>query len=151
MNGQNDLAWRHPERGAIIQINASCDPSMDLPLRALTNHLLIGFTEREIRDQQLLPMAGREALTDTSKLGHAVVSVPGNAHRARIKTGIESQNVHGHKSICGAFEFRHAKSPRQAITCTSDDLCHLMELKARRARPDATGIAKSEIAQEIRF
>ncbi|MBN1653626.1 MAG: hypothetical protein JXA30_07600 [Deltaproteobacteria bacterium] len=59
---QNDLAWRHPEFNAIIQVNASCSPSMDIPLRALTNHLLIGFTEREIQEQKLLPMAGREAL-----------------------------------------------------------------------------------------
>ncbi len=62
IGGQNDLAWQNRELGGIIQVNASCNPSMDVPLRALTNHLLIGFTERKIQEQKLLPMAGRESL-----------------------------------------------------------------------------------------
>lgn len=59
---QNDLAWSRGDLRAIIQINASCDPALDIPLVALTNHLLIGFTEREIESQELFPMASREAL-----------------------------------------------------------------------------------------
>jgi hypothetical protein len=59
---QNDLAWRHAELGAIAQVNATCDPGADVPLTALTNHLLIGFTEREIVDQRVVPMDAREAL-----------------------------------------------------------------------------------------
>jgi hypothetical protein len=35
---------------------------MDVPLKALTNHLLIGFTERKFQEQKLLSMAGRESL-----------------------------------------------------------------------------------------
>jgi hypothetical protein len=62
IGGQNDLAWQNQKLSAIIQVNASCNPSMDVPLRALTNHLLIGFTERKIQEQKLLPMAGRESL-----------------------------------------------------------------------------------------
>jgi hypothetical protein len=62
VEGQNDLAWQNRRLNAIIQVNASCDPSMDVPLQALIKHLLIGFTERKIRSQQLLPMDGREAL-----------------------------------------------------------------------------------------
>lgn len=59
---QNDLAYHHPHLGAIVQLNATCDPDSDVPLTALTNHLLIGFTERDIRDQRVVPMDGREAL-----------------------------------------------------------------------------------------
>ncbi len=62
VEGENDLAWQNRRLNAIIQVNASCDPSMDVPLRSLTNHLLIGFTERSLQSQQLLPMDGREAL-----------------------------------------------------------------------------------------
>jgi len=62
VQGQNDLAWAHHGHAAIIQANASCNPSLDIPLTALTNHLLIGFTEREVAEQELVPMDGREAL-----------------------------------------------------------------------------------------
>jgi hypothetical protein len=62
LDGQNDLAFHHDGLGAILQVNASCNPSLDIPLVALTNHLLFGFTEREIRSQELVPMADREAL-----------------------------------------------------------------------------------------
>lgn len=60
--GQNDLAWRESRSGAIVQINATCDPFHDVPLTALTQHLLIGFTDRSVQSQQRLPMDGREAL-----------------------------------------------------------------------------------------
>lgn len=60
--GQNDLAYHDPDLGAIVQVNATCDPDSDVPLTALTNHLLIGFTERDIREQRLFPLDGREAL-----------------------------------------------------------------------------------------
>lgn len=56
----NDLAWGRD--GSVIQVNSSCDPSLDIPLEALTNHLMIGFTERALLDQERVPMAGREAL-----------------------------------------------------------------------------------------
>ena len=59
---RNDLAWRHPGLGAIAQVNATCDPFQDTPLTSLTNHLLIGFRDREWRDQRRVPMDGREAL-----------------------------------------------------------------------------------------
>lgn len=58
----NDLAFRNEAQHAVIQVNATCDPLSDVPLSALTNHLLIGFTEREIEDQRLSPLDGREAL-----------------------------------------------------------------------------------------
>jgi len=59
---QNDLAYHHEAIGAIVQVNATCDPDSDVPLTALTNHLLIGFTERDVREQRVVPMDGREAL-----------------------------------------------------------------------------------------
>ncbi|MBX3269483.1 MAG: hypothetical protein KF729_04450 [Sandaracinaceae bacterium] len=58
---QNDLAWRGDD-GAVVQLNATCDPFQDVPLSSLTNHLLIGFTERDLRAQELVPLDGREAL-----------------------------------------------------------------------------------------
>lgn len=59
---QNDLAWGEPDLAAVIQINASCDPDLDIPLEALRNHLLIGFTEREVRTEERVPLDSREAL-----------------------------------------------------------------------------------------
>lgn len=57
-----DAAWARESLAAVVQINASCNPELDIPLRVLTNHLLMGFTEREVRSQQAVPMAAREAL-----------------------------------------------------------------------------------------
>lgn len=62
LEDQNDLAWRSARLGAIVQVNSTCDPASDVPLTALTNHLLMGFTERDLRTQELVPMDGREAL-----------------------------------------------------------------------------------------
>lgn len=60
VEGANDLAWA--KEGAVIQVNSSCDPGLDIPLEVLTNHLMIGFTERSMVAQERVPMAGREAL-----------------------------------------------------------------------------------------
>ncbi len=59
---QNDLAWRSESLASIVQVNATCDPASDVPLSALTNHLLMGFTDREVQAEELVPMDGREAL-----------------------------------------------------------------------------------------
>ncbi len=59
---QNDLAWRSERLSSIVQVNATCDPGSDVPLAALTNHLLLGFTDRETQEQAVVPMDGREAL-----------------------------------------------------------------------------------------
>ncbi len=58
----NDLAWHNARIGAVAQVNASCDPYQDVPLSALTNHLLIGFTDREFRSSETVPLDEREAL-----------------------------------------------------------------------------------------
>ena len=48
--------------GAIIQVNATCDPDMDVSLSGLRNHLLIGLTEREVQSEETISLDGREAL-----------------------------------------------------------------------------------------
>jgi hypothetical protein len=62
VDGENDLAWGHADIGAVIQVNASCKQDLDVPLEALTQHLLVGFTERRIHEQKLITLDGREAL-----------------------------------------------------------------------------------------
>jgi hypothetical protein len=59
---QNDLAWSHRGHGAIVQVNSTCDPASDVPLVTLTNHLLMGFTDRDVREQAIVAMNEREAL-----------------------------------------------------------------------------------------
>lgn len=61
VSGSQDLAWVLPGGGA-VHAAGSCDPGLDIPLESLTAHLLIGFTEREIRVQERFPMDGREAM-----------------------------------------------------------------------------------------
>lgn len=65
------LAYRDPASGAQMLVNARCDrDGEDVPLRSLTQHLFIRFTEREIHSEEVRPFDGREALrTDiTAKL-----------------------------------------------------------------------------------
>ncbi len=62
LDSQNDLAFHNEDMGALIQVNATCNPGSDVPLTALTNHLLIGFTDRDVQEQSLVPMDEREAL-----------------------------------------------------------------------------------------
>ncbi|MDF2693036.1 MAG: hypothetical protein K0S65_1419 [Labilithrix sp.] len=57
------LAFRDPEHDASVLLNARCLSADDrTPLVALTNHLLIGATEREFLSQGPEPFDGREAL-----------------------------------------------------------------------------------------
>ncbi len=57
------LAFRDRGSGGSVHVYARCgQDGDDVPLAALTNHLLIGFTERDVKEQQVVPMAGREAL-----------------------------------------------------------------------------------------
>lgn len=59
---QNDLAWHNGAKGAVMQVDSNCDPGLDIPLTALRSHLMIGFTEREVVEEEVVPMDGREAL-----------------------------------------------------------------------------------------
>ena len=57
-----NVAWHHPGIGAGLLVNSHCEGVQDAPLVALTNELMIGTTEREILEQDVMPWAGREAL-----------------------------------------------------------------------------------------
>ena len=57
------LAYRDDSHGASILLNARCHrPDEGTPLVALTNHLLMGSTAREVVSQETEPFDGREAL-----------------------------------------------------------------------------------------
>ncbi len=57
------VAFRDDEHAASVLLNARCLSADDrTPLVALTNHLLIGATEREYLSQETEPFDGREAL-----------------------------------------------------------------------------------------
>jgi len=62
VNHQNDLAWHNESKGAVMHADSDCDSGLDIPLTALRSHLMIGFTEREVIDEEVIPMDGREAL-----------------------------------------------------------------------------------------
>jgi hypothetical protein len=49
--------------GGVVEANATCrDDAEAAPLKTLTRQLLIGYTDRQIEEQRLLALAGREAL-----------------------------------------------------------------------------------------
>ena len=57
------LAYRDDSHGASVLVNARCRRADDrTPLNALTNHLLMGSTAREVLSQQTEPFDAREAL-----------------------------------------------------------------------------------------
>lgn len=57
------LAFRDEEAEATVLVNGRCGKDGDdVPLVALTHHLFISFTEREILEQTIVPMDGREAM-----------------------------------------------------------------------------------------
>ncbi|MDB4941754.1 MAG: putative secreted protein [Labilithrix sp.] len=57
------LAYRDDAHGASILLNARCHrPDQGTPLVALTNHLVIGSTDRDVKVQETVPFDGREAL-----------------------------------------------------------------------------------------
>lgn len=57
------LAFRDSVHDLVISVNGRCGKdSDDVPLTALTQHLFMYFTERQIADQKPLMLDGREAL-----------------------------------------------------------------------------------------
>jgi hypothetical protein len=73
--GSLDASWQKVHRegtavgfysdqiGGVIAADVTCRDDGDAtPLATLTRHLLIGYTERQVREQRTLPFAGREAL-----------------------------------------------------------------------------------------
>jgi hypothetical protein len=57
-----DVAFYEPQLDAMIMANSECVAEHDAPLQVATNTLLIGFTDRQIVHEELVPLAGREAL-----------------------------------------------------------------------------------------
>ncbi len=57
-----DLAWINDRNNSTILVNSQCKEAKDVPLVALTAHLLIGMTEQNIESQTALPWSQREAL-----------------------------------------------------------------------------------------
>lgn len=62
VDDENDLAWHSDAKEAVMHVDSNCDPALDIPLKALRGHLLFGFTDRELIEETLVPMDGREAL-----------------------------------------------------------------------------------------
>ncbi len=57
------LAFRDPARDLVVSVNGRCGKeSDDVPLTALTQHLFMFFTERQIHRQSTVSLDGREAL-----------------------------------------------------------------------------------------
>lgn len=57
------LAYRNDRSNATVVVNARCGKDGDdVPLIALTNHLFLMFTDREIVTQQVVPFDDREAM-----------------------------------------------------------------------------------------
>lgn len=57
------LSFHDRTSGGAVQVHGRCgQDGDDVPLVALTNHLLIGFTERDFKEQKLVPLDGREAM-----------------------------------------------------------------------------------------
>jgi hypothetical protein len=57
------VAFRDEPAESTVLLNARCGKDGDdVPLKALTQHLFISFTERETIDQKVVPMDGREAM-----------------------------------------------------------------------------------------
>ncbi len=59
---QADVAFHHQRLAATVHTFSSCDPQYDIPLRALTAHLLIGTTDRQLLAQRRRPLDGRASL-----------------------------------------------------------------------------------------
>ena len=62
VDDQNDLAWHSDAKEAVMHVDSNCDPALDIPLKSLRGHLLIGFTDRDVIEEEVMPMDGREAL-----------------------------------------------------------------------------------------
>ena len=57
------LAFRDEEAESTVLVNGRCGKDGDdVPLLALTQHLFMSFTEREVLEQAIVPMDGREAM-----------------------------------------------------------------------------------------
>jgi len=58
----NDLAFYREDAAAIIAVNGECTHAKDPPLRNLAMQTLIGFTDRDIVLEEVIPLDRREAM-----------------------------------------------------------------------------------------
>lgn len=58
---ENDLAWID-HAGHVISVNAVCHDHGDPSLKVLTDHLLLGFEDREVLEREDLQLDGRGAM-----------------------------------------------------------------------------------------
>ncbi len=56
------VAYRDDANGATVAVSGRCRNEDDVPLGALTQHLFLQFTDREILTQEVVPFDGREAM-----------------------------------------------------------------------------------------
>jgi hypothetical protein len=57
-----DLAYRDPSREGSVLFDVRCGRSADAPLPVLTEHLIMGTTDRDFVEQTTIPFDRREAL-----------------------------------------------------------------------------------------
>lgn len=57
-----DLAWTAVGGPQVLSMNSGCDEHGDPSLEVLTGHLMFGFTDRELLEQQRVQLDGREAM-----------------------------------------------------------------------------------------
>jgi len=57
------IGWFHQGRASIVESNATCrDDAEATPLASLTDHMLVGYTDRHVRAQEDVILDGRGAL-----------------------------------------------------------------------------------------
>ncbi len=57
-----DVAWFDDAHAAALLLNSHCEGVDDAPLQALTNHLVMGMTDRAVVRQETIMLSGREAM-----------------------------------------------------------------------------------------
>jgi hypothetical protein len=92
------LAFRDDTHDATILLNGRCGRrDDDTPLLALTQHLILGTTERAVESQQTIPFDGREAL-------HTVM-------RAKLDGVVMSYDIYVLKKDSCVYDFVYVASP----------------------------------------
>ena len=72
----NDVAWLGPN-GSVLAMNATCKDYGDPSLEVLTNHLLMGFSDKQLVERKTFVLDGRDALesTYTAKLDGVPIDI----------------------------------------------------------------------------
>jgi len=58
----NDLAWVRKDTAQVLAMNCTCKDTGDPSLEVLTNHLLMGFTDKWLKDRATKQVDGRDAM-----------------------------------------------------------------------------------------